>query len=748
MLVGTAGIVESLTVNAATGHLRFLGQTWVPPVIGPSDRFVGGAVTPSGRFAYFVRSQALNASPVSVSAFAIDGASGALTPLPGSPFSPAPGPVGDASDFGAAVAVDASGKHLYVGGNKRIVALDGSDATVYVFAFDIDSATGTLTEMPGSPFIGAPGTNGSRNLSPISMSMDLSGRYLYAVNGGGNNISAFSVNGATGALTPVDCDLATPPLDSCVVTGNSLKDGEIGPLVNVLHVVARGADPTGRNLFAYSIDPASGALVPLVGTLPNGGANRLPVGVDFHPSGKFAYVVNSTGSVSTLGVDPATGVLTAQLGPVTAASIDPSLVQVDPSGEFLYVGDATEGVVSSFDIDGATGLLSNRRDIVSYPPVSLSIVAGTAPATRVPAHAYIANQDSGTVSAFDIDAASGALAPVPGSPFAVAPAPATITTYGSDRFALIGPNNGVFALDPATGALVAPTASGVGPTTGVPLIEATGRFAYKPNSGVNAVLDYSVSPATGALSRLSAFYEIDQGLFEQNFVAADPIGNLYVSHGVLIGSQNVQNVLTAFSINPVTGVLQNGVGTPCPTGSSGGGTPPPCYGTGTNPVFIAIEPTGQRLYTVNKDAGTLSMFRISHVIPNIGVLSPIAPGSVAAGQNPTSMAIDPFGRFAWVANSGSGSISAYGISQATGQLTPFGCATGSTTAPIDTCPAGTEPVSVAADPSGTFLFAVDRTNAEVHSFRINANGTLTVAMAPVPTGGASPVWIAITESVQ
>ena len=45
-------------------------------------------------------------------------------------------------------------------------------------------------------------------------------------------------------------------------------------------------------------------------------------------------------------------------------------------------------------------------------------------------------------------------------------------------------------------------------------------------------------------------------------------------------------------------------------------------------------------------------------------------GAAAAGLSPTSIAIDPSGRFAYVANSGSGDISMYGIN-ADGTLTPL-----------------------------------------------------------------------------
>ena len=80
--------------------------------------------------------------------------------------------------------------------------------------------------------------------------------------------------------------------------------------------------------------------------------------------------------------------------------------------------------------------------------------------------------------------------------------------------------------------------------------------------------------------------------------------------------------------------------------------------------------------------------------------------------------------FAYVANQG-GNVSAYRIG-ANGALTPLA---GS---PFT---AGIDPLSVAVDPLGRFVYVANRTSDNVSAYRIDANGVLTpVPGSPFPAG--------------
>jgi len=77
---------------------------------------------------------------------------------------------------------------------------------------------------------------------------------------------------------------------------------------------------------------------------------------------------------------------------------------------------------------------------------------------------------------------------------------------------------------------------------------------------------------------------------------------------------------------------------------------------------------------------------------SLGALTPVAGSPFPAGAGPLSVAVDPWGRFAYVANNGSNNVSAYSVGE-NGALTPVA---GS---PF---PAGASPFSVAVDSWGRF----------------------------------------------
>src|SRR5690242_3164235 len=100
----------------------------------------------------------------------------------------------------------------------------------------------------------------------------------------------------------------------------------------------------------------------------------------------------------------------------------------------------------------------------------------------------------------------------------------------------------------------------------------------------------------------------------------------------------------------------------------------------------------QFVYVVNQ-SGTVSAYSIGAT----GALTPIG-GPVASGNS--SAAVDPAGKFLYVANETGaitdGSVSAYSIG-ATGELTPIG-------GPVAT---GFLPSSVAVNPTGKFVYVTN-----------------------------------------
>ena len=170
---------------------------------------------PTGKFLYASNDN----DPVdSISAFTIE-PSGALTPVPNSPFA-ITGPTGGTSEpFGI---VD-TGSFVYT-----------TLSTNQVAAFSVNSATGALTSVPGSPF--AAGI--------IPSFLVVANNFLYVQHQDGS-ISGYSIDSSSGALTP----LAASPF--------------VG-----LNAGTLATDPSGKYLYlgtfdgvqGYNIDSTTGAL--------------------------------------------------------------------------------------------------------------------------------------------------------------------------------------------------------------------------------------------------------------------------------------------------------------------------------------------------------------------------------------------------------------------------------------------------------------------------------------------------------
>jgi 6-phosphogluconolactonase (cycloisomerase 2 family) len=131
---------------------------------------------------------AANFTSDNVSGYTIGGSSGGLTQVAGSPFAAGTSP------FGVASIENNGSAYLYV-------ANEGSNN---VSGYTVGGSGGALTPVAGSPF----GT-GSAPLGVATCSVALGGKkgrddnYAYVTNSSSNNVSAFSINAASGALTAV-----------------------------------------------------------------------------------------------------------------------------------------------------------------------------------------------------------------------------------------------------------------------------------------------------------------------------------------------------------------------------------------------------------------------------------------------------------------------------------------------------------------------------------------------------------------
>jgi 6-phosphogluconolactonase len=316
------------------------------------------------------------------------------------------------------------------------------------------STTGGLSAVAGSPFTAGAGAE--------FMALDSVHKFLFVSNQNANSLSAFSINTSTGMLTPVP---GSP--FSTGVTPHGVAVDSAGKFVFV-------GNENG-SVSAFSINSSNGALTPAPGS-PFPASS--PFGVAVNPSGTFLYVTNtgtgglSPSSVSTFKIDPTTGALTAVNSPITTGTT-PIGITADPNGKFLYLGEHMTESVATFSTDPTTGALTRMGSSTPTPPASCGVSCHLAP-LRVAVHPndqfmFAANVGGNSVSVFNIN--NG---PVPATstmatgqhPFGV-----TLDTMGNFLFVANKVDNNIsaFAVNATTGGLMSVSGSpfaagGTGPT--------------------------------------------------------------------------------------------------------------------------------------------------------------------------------------------------------------------------------------------------------------------------------------------
>ena len=363
------------------------------------------------------------------------------------------------------------------------------------------------------------------------------------------------------------------------------------------------ADQSDDDVSAYRINAATGALTQISGSPFPAGTSPQAVAVDL--SGKFAYVANSSSNnVWAYTINSASGALSLVAGTPFAAPAGPKAVAVDPSGKFVYVTGSKSNSAAAYSLNPTTGALTQLapgkfRTRVS--PSSIALSAGSAAVTYTPKFAYVANQTTDNVSAFSVSATTGALGPVPGSPFSF-PQPFTdpyaAAVDPSSRFLYVVGNGSKevwgFTIDPSDGALTSvggtPFATGRGPTSVA--VDPSGRFAYVANSADSTVSAYLIN-STGALTPVAGS-PFTSPASSPLTVSVDPSGRFAFAAGL--------GGVSGYSINPVTGFLTAITGSP--------------FGSG--PFFgVTVDPTGN--FAVASSFDALSVYSVS---PFTGALRP------------------------------------------------------------------------------------------------------------------------------
>src|SRR5579862_4394973 len=307
--------VFGFQVDATTGAV----DSTLTPVARPA--LGGGLVITSNNFMY-VADSGNNA----VDGFSLDTSTGALTALSGFPVTV------DSGQGAQGMAVDPAGKFLFVPQHN----------TNEVAAYTISS--GQLTPVAGSPFA----TGG---VFPVQAIVDPSGHFLYVANSLDplGTISAFSIDSSTGVLTPI----LGSPFTTLINGGPSGM--AVHPNGKFLYVGMVGAAGPTNQIVVESIDSATGALLPVSGSPFLTGSE--PNGLAIDPAGKFLFSANAgDGTVSAFTIDSAGGGLTEINGSPYTAGVQPAFLVTNSTSATLYVLDAQSTTILAYTISSSGAL--------------------------------------------------------------------------------------------------------------------------------------------------------------------------------------------------------------------------------------------------------------------------------------------------------------------------------------------------------------------------------------------------------
>jgi 6-phosphogluconolactonase len=279
----------------------------------------------------------------------------------------------------------------------EVGAVDGKPGGA-VAAFAIDQQSGALTHLNTESTVG-PG--------PCHLSIDATGKYVLVANYGGGSVAMVPVqdDGSLGAAA-----------DFVQHEGSSVNaNRQQEPHAHSINVA-----PNNKHAFApdlgidkiliYQIDRENGKLVPNDPPSVSVDPGEGPRHFDFHPNGKYAYVINEIGNTivsytydAENGHLQATGSVSTLPGDFDGVSHTAD-IHVHPNGKFLYGSNRGHDSLVICAIDESTGQL----EVVGFEPTG-----GKNPRNFGidPTGSYLlaANQDTGDIHVFRIDGDTGKL---------------------------------------------------------------------------------------------------------------------------------------------------------------------------------------------------------------------------------------------------------------------------------------------------------------------------------------------------
>jgi 6-phosphogluconolactonase len=332
--------------------------------------------------------------------------------------------------------------------------------------YSIDFQSGALTAI-GTPI--------AAGINPIRLVASPSGKFVYVVNQGSNNVQEFAVQG-DGTLASKNTyttgnsptSIAIDPQGKFLYVTFSYQSGSSGPGgVSIFPVNADNSlgtaltQPVGNNpvgvvvsyfnhfvyvldqepnpnakILGFSQNTSTGALTPVAGTTITGtgtstvttgyAAGVTPSGITEELTARFVYVTDEAANQLIGYTVQANGSLVPMVNGPFQTGLFPTSITVDPTGKLLYVTNFNANTIEGYAIDSFTGTPSGAAGAfgtaVGVGPTCVTIdpALGT--------NLYTSNSLDNTVSAEKLLPNTGSLSGVQNSPFPASGQPTCLTS--------------------------------------------------------------------------------------------------------------------------------------------------------------------------------------------------------------------------------------------------------------------------------------------------------------------------------
>ena len=394
---------------------------------------------------------AVSAASGTISAYAVDYQTGILNQINGSPFT-------STVTEPLKIVANPNNQAVYlVGGpngsqgNAVESALVGSDGKLY------GQQTVNLT--------GSEGPGSSTQPTPVGMTVDSTGTFLYVTftyqNGftpaspGPGGVSIFPINADNSLGTPITVNVGNNPVgitvsapvcvaNPIITTNTTCSTGTGTGAYNVyVYVVDQEVKLGKPTVLGFAQDQKTGNLTPLSGTTFNKALNTYqgvsagvtPSAIAVEGTASYVYVTDQeTNQIYGYSIARST---TGNLTPMPSSPFStgalPLSITVDPRAKYVYTANANSATVSAFAINQASGSLS------SVAGSTFSTHAGTnclAIDPNLGSYLYATNFVTANIDGAQLNASTGVLNAVANTPFPTGSLPSCLVAVGNGSHAV------------------------------------------------------------------------------------------------------------------------------------------------------------------------------------------------------------------------------------------------------------------------------------------------------------------------